>query len=44
MLIEVRGTSFVNKGAELMLHAILQKVGDAFPDACFAMSPSSNQD
>lgn len=44
MLIEVRGTGFVNKGAELMLHAILQKVGDAFPDACFAMAPSSNQD
>jgi len=44
MLIEARGTGFVNKGAELMLHAILQKVGDAFPDACFAMAPSSNQD
>jgi polysaccharide pyruvyl transferase WcaK-like protein len=44
MLIEIRGTGFENKGAELMLHAILQKVGDSFPDARFAMTPSNNQD
>jgi len=44
MLIEIKGTGFVNKGAELMLHAILQKVGGAFPDASFAMAPSRSQD
>ena len=44
MLIEIRGTGFSNKGAELMLHAILQKVGDAFPDACFAMNPTKSGD
>jgi len=44
MLIEIKGAGFVNKGAELMLHAILQKVGETFPDASFAMTPSRNQD
>jgi colanic acid/amylovoran biosynthesis protein len=44
MIIEIRGTGFKNKGAELMLHAILQKVGNSFSDACFAMAPSGNQD
>lgn len=44
MLIEIRGTGFSNKGAELMLHAILQKVGDAFPDASFAMNPTKSGD
>lgn len=44
MLIEIRGVGFVNKGAELMLHAILQKVGHAFPDAFFAMGPTKSED
>jgi len=44
MLIEVKGTGFINKGAELMLIAVLQKVGAAFPEACFVMSPSTNDD
>ena len=42
MLIEVRGTGLVNKGAELMLRAVLQKVGDTFPEASFVVGPSVN--
>jgi len=44
MLIEIRGVGFVNKGAELMLHAILQNVGHAFPNAFFAMGPAKSGD
>lgn len=44
MLIEVKGTGFINKGAELMLIAVLQKVGAAFPEARFVVSPSANDD
>jgi polysaccharide pyruvyl transferase WcaK-like protein len=44
MLIEIRGTGFSNKGAELMLHAVLQKVRDTIPDASLAMEPSGSQD
>ena len=42
MLIEVRGTGVGNKGAELMLRAVLQKVGGTLPDASFVVAPSAN--
>lgn len=37
MVIELRGVEFVNKGAQLMLHAIIDKVEAEIPDAIFAM-------
>ena len=40
MIIEIRATGFVNKGAELMLRAILDKLGSAYPDALFTLAPS----
>jgi colanic acid/amylovoran biosynthesis protein len=40
VLIEVRKAGFVNKGAQLMLLAILQEVSRRFPAARFAMAPS----
>lgn len=36
-LIEIRKAGFVNKGAELMLYAILDKMKKEFPDAEFTM-------
>lgn len=41
MFIELRGVEFVNKGAELMLHAIMQKVKEDMPHAKFVMEPTS---
>ena len=42
MIIEIRKAGFVNKGAELMLHAIVQKLTSQFSDAQLVMSPSLN--
>jgi polysaccharide pyruvyl transferase WcaK-like protein len=41
-LIEIRKAGFVNKGAELMLYAILEKMKKAYPDAAFVMAPTSS--
>jgi len=42
MLIEIRKAGFLNKGAELMLLSVLEKIKNEFPDAVFAMSPTAN--
>jgi len=43
MLIEIRGVGFVNKGAELMLYAILEQLSHRYPHAKFCMTPSKSQ-
>ena len=41
MIIEVRQAGFVNKGAHLMLLAVVQQLRSRYPDATLVMSPSS---
>ena len=40
MIIELKGVEFENKGAELMLCGILQRIYSTWPDAQIALTPS----
>lgn len=39
-VIEIRKAGFLNKGAELMLYAALDRLSNEFPNAIFAMAPT----
>jgi colanic acid/amylovoran biosynthesis protein len=40
MIIEIRKAGFVNKGAELMLRAVMEKIKNRYPDVTLVMAPS----
>ncbi len=39
MIIEIRKAGFINKGAELMLHAVVEQLRKRYPDAKLTMAP-----
>lgn len=39
-MIEIKGTGFINKGAELMLHAAIQEIRRRLPDAEIVVTPT----